>query len=65
MNKCDPFYCEDLTRGHIFWCRTFCGGGLAGGRVVGLVGVEWGGLVVVGVRWVEGVAGAVRLVKVV
>ena len=23
MNKCDPFYCEGLTRGHIFWCRTF------------------------------------------
>ena len=40
MNKCDPFYCEDLTRGHIFWCRTFCGGGLAGGRVVGFVRVE-------------------------
>ena len=23
MNKCDPLYCEGLTRGHIFWCRTF------------------------------------------
>ena len=41
--KCDPFYCEGLTRGHIFWCRTFWGGELAVGRVVwvlGMVGVE-------------------------
>ena len=22
MNKSDPFYCEGLTRGNIFWCRT-------------------------------------------
>ena len=85
MNKCDPFYCEGLTRGHIFgvalfgvgdwqeagwygswgqgvrdvwggggvsmcltrghifWCRTFWGGELALRRVVwvlGMVGVE-------------------------
>ena len=32
MNKCDPFYCEGLKRGHIFWCLTFWGGELAGGR---------------------------------
>ena len=25
MNKCDPFYCEGLTRGHTFWCHTFWG----------------------------------------
>ena len=43
MNKCDPFYCEGLIRGHIFWCRTFWGGGLAGGRVVEFVEVELGG----------------------
>ena len=31
MNKCDPpFYCEDLKRGHIFWCHTFWGGELVG-----------------------------------
>ena len=23
MNKCDPIYCEGLTRGHILWCHTF------------------------------------------
>ena len=41
MNKCDPFYCEGLIRGHIFWCRTFWGGGLAGGRVVWVLGAGW------------------------
>ena len=37
MNKCDPFYCEGLKRGHIFRCLTFGGGG----RVFGVRGVEW------------------------
>ena len=23
MNKCDPFYCEGLTRGHIFGVALF------------------------------------------
>ena len=43
MNKFDPFYCEGLKRGHIFWCLTFWGEELAGGRVVwvlGMFGVE-------------------------
>ena len=44
MNKCDPFYWEGLTRGHIFWFHTFWGrravrdqGGVGegGGRVSG------------------------------
>ena len=26
MIKCDLLYCKGLTRGHIFWCRTFWGG---------------------------------------
>ena len=47
MNKCDPFYCEGLTRGHIFWCRTFwgwacrlgSGGVVEGGGRVGVGGV--------------------------
>ena len=40
MNKCDPpFYCEGLKRGHIFWCHTFWGGELAGGRVVWVLGM--------------------------
>ena len=57
MNKCDPFYREDLKRGHIFWCHTFWGGELAVGRVVwvlGMVGVEvsrcvWQGITFFGV----------------
>ena len=43
MNKCDPFYREDVKRGHIFWCRTFWGGELAGGRVVWVLGMFGGG----------------------
>ena len=45
MNKCDPFYCEGFTRGHIFWGRTFWGGRAVRGQVgvgegvEGLVGV--------------------------
>ena len=43
MNKCDPpFYCEGLKRGHIFWCHTFWGGELAGGRVVWVLGMFGG-----------------------
>ena len=47
MNKCDPFYCGGLTRGHIFrvalfgvgdwqeagWCGCWGQGGVGGGRV--------------------------------
>ena len=66
MNKCDPFYCEGLKRGHIFWCRTFWGGELAVGRVVwvlGMVGVEvsrcvWQGVTFFGVA-LFGVGGGV------
>ena len=47
MNKCDPFYCEGLTRGHIFGVAL---GGLAGGRVVGFVGGRLVGVGVLGVR---------------
>ena len=38
MNKCDPFYCEGLKRGHIgvIRCLTFWAGELAGGRLVGV-----------------------------
>ena len=46
-----------MTRGHIFWCHTFWGGGLAGVRVVwvrvgGRVGVGGGGGGDGGVGWV-------------
>ena len=49
MNKCDPFYCEGLTRGHTFWCHTFLSKKVGGGSGRGQVGVGEG---VVGLVWV-------------
>ena len=40
MNKCDPFYCKGLKKGHIFWCHTFWGGRAVRGQ--GGVGVGEG-----------------------
>ena len=39
MNECDPFYCEGLTRGHIFWCCTFWGGRAVRDGVDGVIGL--------------------------
>ena len=70
MNKCDPFYCEGLTGGHIFDVALFGVGDWQEAGWLGLFGWSWGeagggqgvwGEAVkwvvkgVGVRWVEGV----------
>ena len=46
MNKCDPIYCEGLTRGHIFWCHTFLSKiyfNFIGGWPGWSVGLGWSG----------------------
>ena len=42
MNKCDPFYCEGLTRGHIFCCHIFRVGDWQEAEWLGLFGWSWG-----------------------
>ena len=40
MNKCDPFYCEGLTSGHIFVVSHF-GWGAGMGQGVWGEGLKW------------------------